>query len=94
METVKASYSRTMEEVQESLKLAVINESDLLNVTQILYSAEEHNMQEHIKLLELDENLIETVNTGDRVLKKILWYYAQKIEHMILVRQKHLILIC
>lgn len=65
MESVKASYSRTMEEVQESLKLAVINESDLLNVTQILYSAKEHNMQEHIKLLELDENLIETVNTGD-----------------------------
>lgn len=55
-----------MEEVQESLKLAVIKESDLQKVTQILYSTEEPNVEEHIKLLELDDHLLETVNKGDR----------------------------
>ncbi|KAK1126333.1 hypothetical protein K0M31_004960 [Melipona bicolor] len=65
MESVESSYSRTMEEVEESLKLAVIKESDLQRVTQILYSTEEPNVEEHIKLLELDDHLLETVNKGD-----------------------------
>lgn len=52
--------------MQESLKLAVIKESDLQKVTQILYSTEEPNVEEHIKLLELDDHLLETVNKGDR----------------------------
>lgn len=55
-----------MEEVQESLKLAAIKESDLQKVTQILYSTEESNVEEDIKLLELDDHLLETVNKGDR----------------------------
>ncbi|XP_043529668.1 sister chromatid cohesion protein DCC1 isoform X2 [Frieseomelitta varia] len=54
-----------MEEVQESLKLALIKESDLQKVTQILYSTKEPNVEEHIKLLELDDHLLETVNKGD-----------------------------
>lgn len=65
METAKTSYSRTREEIHKSLELAVIKESDLQNVTQILYSAQEHDIEKHIKLLELDEHLIEAINKGD-----------------------------
>lgn len=61
-------YSRTIEEVHKSLELAVIKESDLRNVTQILYSAQEHDIEKHIKLLELDEHLIEAINKGDRYI--------------------------
>lgn len=63
------------------------------NVTQILYSAQEHDIEKHIKLLELDEHLIEAIKKGDRVIKKILQYYVHKIEHMILEKQEHLILV-
>ncbi|XP_017765608.1 PREDICTED: sister chromatid cohesion protein DCC1-like, partial [Eufriesea mexicana] len=49
----------------ESLELAGVKESDLRNVTQILYSVPEQCTEKQIKLLELDENLIETVNKGD-----------------------------
>ncbi|XP_043802214.1 sister chromatid cohesion protein DCC1 [Apis laboriosa] len=65
METAKTRYSRTTEEIHKSLELAVIKESDLQNVTQILYSAQEHDIEKHIKLLELDEHLIEAINKGD-----------------------------
>lgn len=61
-------YSRTTEEIHKSLELAVIKESDLQNVTQILYSAQEHDIEKHIKLLELDEHLIETIKKGDRYI--------------------------
>lgn len=57
---------RTVEEVQETLESVIIKESDLQNVTQILYSAKEHNIERNIKLLELDEHLIDTIAKGDR----------------------------
>ncbi|XP_003708453.1 sister chromatid cohesion protein DCC1 isoform X1 [Megachile rotundata] len=65
METANSGYSRTMDEVRNTLELATIKESDLKSVTQILYSAEDHNIDKHIKLLEIDDHLIEMINKGD-----------------------------
>ncbi|CAK9830357.1 Sister chromatid cohesion protein DCC1 [Anthophora retusa] len=59
------SYSRTIEEVRETLELASIKESTLQNVTQILYSTREHDIDKCIKLLELDEHLMKTISKGD-----------------------------
>ncbi|CAK9821068.1 Sister chromatid cohesion protein DCC1 [Anthophora plagiata] len=65
METLNNSYSRTIEEVRETLELASIKESTLQNVTQILYSAREHDIDKCMKLLELDEHLMKTISKGD-----------------------------
>ncbi|XP_076174596.1 sister chromatid cohesion protein DCC1 [Ptiloglossa arizonensis] len=65
METENTGYSRTIDEIRKTLDLAVIKESDLQNVTQILNSASEKNMEMHTKLLELDEHLLKTIKEGD-----------------------------
>ncbi|KZC09132.1 Sister chromatid cohesion protein DCC1 [Dufourea novaeangliae] len=56
---------RTMDEIRETLELAVIKEPSLQNVTQILYSATEYNAEKRTKLLELDEHLLETIKNGN-----------------------------
>ncbi|KOC69042.1 Sister chromatid cohesion protein DCC1, partial [Habropoda laboriosa] len=58
-------YSRTIEEVRETLELAAVKESGLQNITQIVYSEQEHDVGKCIKLLELDEHLMETISKGD-----------------------------
>lgn len=55
-----------MDEVLDTLELANINDSDLTNETEILYSALEDNMDKYIKLLEIDDHLLEAINKGER----------------------------
>lgn len=52
--------------MRETLELAVIKESDLRNVTQLLYSVSECIENKRTKLLELDEQLLATISKGDR----------------------------
>ncbi|KAK2577012.1 hypothetical protein KPH14_011974 [Odynerus spinipes] len=59
------NYVRTVEHVQETLKLAAIDESNLTGISQILYPTEDTYSDHSIKLLELDEQLLEIVNKGD-----------------------------
>ncbi|XP_076239631.1 sister chromatid cohesion protein DCC1 isoform X1 [Calliopsis andreniformis] len=68
METRTTIYSRKVNEIRETLKLALIKESNLQNVTQVLYSVSEWNANEHTKLLELDEHLLGTINRGDSLM--------------------------
>ena len=56
---------RTDEELSEIFALAKINESDLCNVTQILYSKDENDTS-NMKLMELDKHLLESITEGDR----------------------------
>ncbi|XP_076296827.1 sister chromatid cohesion protein DCC1 [Lasioglossum baleicum] len=63
--TVNNRQDRTMDEIRETLELAVIKESDLQNLTQILYSATDSNINNRTKLLELDQHLLETIKAGD-----------------------------
>ncbi|XP_017877967.1 sister chromatid cohesion protein DCC1 isoform X2 [Ceratina calcarata] len=65
METTSTGYSPTIEDVRENLQLAAIKESDLQSVTQILFSERERDMHERVKLLELDENLLKTIEKGE-----------------------------
>ncbi|XP_076655799.1 sister chromatid cohesion protein DCC1 [Halictus rubicundus] len=63
--TVNNRQDRTMEEIRETLELADIKESDLQNLTQILYSATDNDIENCTKLLELDQHLLETIEAGD-----------------------------
>ncbi|CAL7934603.1 unnamed protein product [Xylocopa violacea] len=65
METAQSEYLEIMEEIRDSLELAAVKQSDLQNVTQILHSEQELDMNKDIKLLELDEHLMESINKGD-----------------------------
>nr|XP_033342542.1 sister chromatid cohesion protein DCC1 [Megalopta genalis] len=65
MLTTNNGQERTLDEIRQVLKLAVIKESDLQNVTQILYFSADDNVEKHTKLLALDEHLLETIKAGD-----------------------------
>lgn len=52
--------------MRETLRSADIDESDLNETTQILYPAKDLFSGHGIKLVELDEQLLEIVNKGDR----------------------------
>lgn len=56
---------RTPEELSELFQLAKLNELDLSNVTQILYSEKANDFSD-IKLIELDKELLKAVEAGDR----------------------------
>lgn len=60
------NFLGTVEHVQEKLTLAGINESDLNGISQILYPTTDICSDHGIKLLELDEQLLQIVNEGDR----------------------------
>ena len=68
METIDTGHSRTLDEVRETLELATIKESDLSNVTQLLYSVSGCIENKHIKLLELDKQLLATISKGDSLM--------------------------
>ncbi|XP_047347986.1 sister chromatid cohesion protein DCC1 [Vespa velutina] len=59
------NYLRNIEHVCETLRSADINESDLNETTQILYPAKDLFSGHGIKLVELDEQLLEIINKGD-----------------------------
>lgn len=59
------NYLRNVEHVRETLRSADIDESDLNGTTQILYPAEDLFSGHGIKLVELDEQLLEIINKGD-----------------------------
>ncbi|XP_031829296.1 sister chromatid cohesion protein DCC1 [Nomia melanderi] len=65
MVTINSGYERTMDEIRETLRLAIIKEPELQNVTQIVYSVADNNIEQCTKLLELDEDLLETIKAGD-----------------------------
>ena len=56
---------RSTEELSELLHLAKLDESNLCNVTQIIY-AQKANDFSNKKLIELDKSLLEAVQVGDR----------------------------
>ncbi|XP_076672058.1 sister chromatid cohesion protein DCC1 isoform X1 [Andrena cerasifolii] len=68
METIDTGHSPMLGEVRETLELAIIKESDLRNMTQLLYSVPECIENKHTKLLELDEQLLATINKGDSLM--------------------------
>ena len=55
---------RTKEDVCQILELATIKENDLNNMTQCLYSTENHKT-DNLMLLEVDDHILETLNKGD-----------------------------
>ncbi|KAG7213854.1 hypothetical protein KM043_003065 [Ampulex compressa] len=57
--------SKTEEEVRETLQLACIKESEINNMTQVLHCVSRRGSEQCIKLLELDEHLLTTINRGD-----------------------------
>nr|XP_034174267.1 sister chromatid cohesion protein DCC1 isoform X1 [Osmia lignaria] len=65
MEIADTRFSRTTDEVLDTLELANIKDSDLTNETEILYSALGDNMDKYIKLLEIDDHLLEAINKGE-----------------------------
>lgn len=69
-------YSRTLNEVRETLELAVIKESGLRNVTQVLHSTSESDANRRTKLLELDEHLLATIKEGDRYIVTEIFKYS------------------
>ncbi|XP_076629058.1 sister chromatid cohesion protein DCC1 isoform X1 [Colletes latitarsis] len=66
----RAGCVRRLDEVRETLELAAVKESSLQNVTQILYSMSERDSETRIKLLELDEHLLETIKVGNSLMFK------------------------
>ncbi|XP_043473038.1 sister chromatid cohesion protein DCC1 [Leptopilina heterotoma] len=66
METMETNTGslRTPEELSELFQLAKLNELDLSNVTQILYSEKANDFSD-IKLIELDKELLNAIEVGD-----------------------------
>lgn len=60
-----SSTSLTSEEIEEVLRLANINSSDVAPVVQTLYTTISLNQKSDYRVLELDDHLIENLKIGD-----------------------------
>ncbi|XP_078046730.1 sister chromatid cohesion protein DCC1 [Augochlora pura] len=63
--TANNGEEQSVDTIRKVLELAGIKESNLRNVTQILYSPIDDNAEKCTNLLELNEDLLEAVKTGD-----------------------------